>query len=163
MKVLSIIIQSIIILFRMIVFGIMFLLILAAIESTFGFFPTDYKEVLQAVPQIGFLDIMKKYGHCIMFDNSLIDEYCNALVLGMPLFYLQLVFFGFGYAFQFQWTIKEYRGASLMDTYDGSLFIGIILLVVRIILAFLFLMISPLLMLVLIVMNVKKLVQTIID
>ncbi|HKM33980.1 MAG TPA: hypothetical protein VJY54_04460 [Lachnospiraceae bacterium] len=51
----------------------------------------------------------------------------------------------------------------MVDTYDGSLMAGIIMLVVRIVLAFLFLMISPLLMLVLIILNIKKLIQTITD
>ena len=163
MKVVSIIVQSVIILFRLVAFFVLGMSILTALASAFGYFPTNYQEVLQATWEIGIGDILKRYGQCILWDNALIDEYCNAMVLCMPLFYLQMVFFGFGYAFQFQWTIKEYRGASLMDTYDGSFLVGIILLVVRIILAFLFMMLSPVLMFALIIMNIKKLVQTIID
>lgn len=164
MKVASIIGQSILLLYKIAIFVVMTLCVFAALESSFGFFPKDFGEVLTMMPQVGIGELFKKYGYCILRDNSLIWDYTNFIVVfGMPVFYLQMVFFGFGYAFQFQWTIKEYRDGSMVDTYDGSLMVGIIMLVVRIVLAFLFLMISPLLMLVLIILNIKKLIQTIID
>lgn len=163
MKVVSIVFQSIIILFRIFILILFSLLILSALESSFSVFPKTFAEILQAVPEIGFGNILSRYGKCILSDNRLIDQYCNFLILTMPIFYFQMVFFGFGYAFRFQWTIKEYRDGGIFDTYDGTLFVGLILLVVRIILAFLLLMVSPILLFILIILNIKKLVQTILD
>ena len=164
MKGASIIGQSTLLLYKIAIFVVMSLCVFAALESSFGFFPRNFGEVIRMMPQVGIGELFKKYGNCILSDNGLIWDYTNFIVVfGMPLFYLQVIFFGFGYAFQFQWTVKEYRDGSMVDTYDGSLMIGIIMLVVRIVLAFLCLMISPLLLFVLIIANIKKLVQTVLE